>query len=280
MATGSLRCDVNVSMNFTHRTEIKNVNTLNGLKKSIIYESNRLKHGKLNNETRMWDEISQTTRFIRLKQTQADYSYIEEFDIPDTYLPDHLLSKWQRELPEYPQTKEARYELMGLRPIDIKLLTSFPEISTLFDQCTRLEIKPNTAIKWIKELLEILRENKQDPSMANSTLITAPRIAELVGLTTNRTLSPQNAKRLFPLLVYNHTGSILDLAHDEQMIDTTSADQLTTYVSDALRRLRPLNFSDVKLARRCLGEIMKTTGRRSDPIRVKEEIVRQIMNGY
>ncbi|MGC8814707.1 MAG: Asp-tRNA(Asn)/Glu-tRNA(Gln) amidotransferase subunit GatB [bacterium] len=92
MEEGSLRCDANISLKPKNseklgtKVEIKNINSFRFLHKALSYEITRqynlIKQGKeIIQETRGWDEKSQTTYSMRSKEESYDYRYFPEPDL-------------------------------------------------------------------------------------------------------------------------------------------------------------------------------------------------------
>ena len=92
MEQGNMRADVNVSLRpsadapYGTRSETKNVNSFRGIEKTIQYEirrqAARLDDGKeILQETRHWDEATQTTAGGRLKSDADDYRYFPDPDL-------------------------------------------------------------------------------------------------------------------------------------------------------------------------------------------------------
>jgi len=89
MSEGSLRCDVNISLRpigtekYSHKVEVKNLNSLANVKKAIEFEVQRqtallVKNQMVEQETRRFDEQSQTTISMRSKADALDYRYFTE----------------------------------------------------------------------------------------------------------------------------------------------------------------------------------------------------------
>ena len=89
MEQGNMRADVNVSLRrnptdpFGTRSETKNVNSFRGIEKTIQYEIRRQAAilndgGEVLQETRHWDEASQTTAGGRVKSDADDYRYFPD----------------------------------------------------------------------------------------------------------------------------------------------------------------------------------------------------------
>ena len=106
MAHGTMRCDVNISVRpagskiLGVRTELKNMNSIEAIKRAIKYETARhidiLENGSevLRQETRRWNEASGKTVSMRTKETAGDYRYA-----PDPNLaPLAIDEEWIREI--------------------------------------------------------------------------------------------------------------------------------------------------------------------------------------
>ena len=81
----SIRCDCNISVG-KERCEVKNVTGLKNVERALTYEVTRqtkiLKAGgKIDRETRRFDEERGVTISVRKKEFEADYGYIDEPDL-------------------------------------------------------------------------------------------------------------------------------------------------------------------------------------------------------
>src|SRR5437764_6978203 len=89
MEKGNLRCEANVSVRkvgeteFRNKVELKNLNSVRFMQKAIEYEIERQieaheKGEEVNQESRLWDEKNNRTRFMRSKEDANDYRYFPE----------------------------------------------------------------------------------------------------------------------------------------------------------------------------------------------------------
>ena len=94
MEEGSLRCDANISIRpvgqeeFGTKTELKNLNSFNFVRKGLEYEEKRKQKcyhagGVIDQETRRFDEATGTTFLMRVKEGSDDYRYFPEPDLLD-----------------------------------------------------------------------------------------------------------------------------------------------------------------------------------------------------
>ncbi|KAH8921703.1 hypothetical protein BT69DRAFT_1351433 [Atractiella rhizophila] len=103
METGSLRCDVNVSLPNSARVELKNLNGLRSLGDAIKSELTRQQAvidegGEVRRETRFFDPFSGATFPLRDKETTVDYRYMPEPDLPVIQVDEDLLEELRWEI--------------------------------------------------------------------------------------------------------------------------------------------------------------------------------------
>src|SRR3954467_15046080 len=131
MEQGSMRCDVNTSLNLPGeewgtRTETKNVNSLRSVERAvrseIIRQASLLSQGtRIFQETRHFQETTGDTRPGRSKETATDYRYFPEPDLvpiaPDTA----WVAELKAALPELPSVKRARLRQdWGISELDMQ----------------------------------------------------------------------------------------------------------------------------------------------------------------
>ena len=93
MENGQMRVEANISLRpssdapFGTRVEVKNMNSFRSVERAIAYEASRQAEvldagGTITQETRGWDEGSETTYTMRAKEDSHDYRYFPEPDLP------------------------------------------------------------------------------------------------------------------------------------------------------------------------------------------------------
>ena len=145
MEEGSMRADVNVSVRragtneLGTRTETKNVNSVRFVMQVIEYEANRQVDvieggGSVDQETRLFDPGTGTTRTMRSKEDAHDYRYFPDPDLLPLVLEDDFLEECRASLPELPDAKRLRYENeLGLTPYNARELTAEVETFARFE---------------------------------------------------------------------------------------------------------------------------------------------------
>lgn len=114
MEKGQLRCDASISLRplgeekLYPRVEIKNLNSFKMVAKALSYEQNRLEKLWANSEepkeatTVLWDDEKGETRFMRDKESAADYRYVPEPDVPELAIEARFVEELRKTLPDLP----------------------------------------------------------------------------------------------------------------------------------------------------------------------------------
>ncbi|KAI5993624.1 GatB/GatE catalytic domain-containing protein [Pisolithus albus] len=132
MELGSLRCDVNVSVNRYGqppgtRCEIKNLNSIKFMMTAIASEVFRhielLESGRtVTQETRGFDENKAETFKLRSKEDSPDYRYMPDPNLPPLLLSQEYIEHVRSSMPELPGETRVRLLSMGLSERDADVL--------------------------------------------------------------------------------------------------------------------------------------------------------------
>src|SRR6185312_15581397 len=230
MEKGSMRADVNVSVRkpgapLGTRCEIKNVNSIRFVGQAIDYEARRQidileDGGKIDQETRLFDNAKGETRSMRSKEEAHDYRYFPDPDLLPLEFDQAFVEKIKADLPELPDEKKARFvKDFGLSPYDSGVLTAERETADYFEEAAKGRDPKAAANFVINELFG--RLNKEGKSISASP-VTAKQIAEIVDLIADGTISGKIAKDLFEI-VWTEGGeprAIVELRGMKQVTDT------------------------------------------------------------
>ena len=141
MEQGSLRCDVNVSVNrkgesWGTRTEVKNVNSVRFIMNAVASEISRQikvlqEGGKVLQETRAYDETTGQTVSLRTKEQSMDYRYMPDPNLPSLDLSTERLRLLEHSLPELPDALRDRlksaYPTLSARDLNVLIRLDNPE---------------------------------------------------------------------------------------------------------------------------------------------------------
>jgi aspartyl-tRNA(Asn)/glutamyl-tRNA(Gln) amidotransferase subunit B len=206
MEKGQLRCDCNISLRpesqpeLGAKIEIKNMNSISGVRRALAYEVERqtavLARGEtLAQETRRWDDDAGQSFVMRTKEMAHDYRYFPDPDL----LPvrsEGLLNEVRARVPELPGAKRARFiEQYQVSPYDAGVLAGDLELARYFETAAHDARKPKSVANWIlNDLQNALTNNGL--TIAESPL--APgALDELVNLIDEGRISSKQGKDVF-----------------------------------------------------------------------------------
>jgi aspartyl-tRNA(Asn)/glutamyl-tRNA(Gln) amidotransferase subunit B len=220
MEEGKMRCDVNVSLRpagqkeLGMKVEIKNINSISGVRDAIAYEVKRQKEilnsgGKLRQETRLWEAKEGITKSMRSKEGALDYRYFPEPDLVPFNLPNSFIEKLQKQVLELPRARKARFiKDYVLSEYDANYLTSTRMIADYYEEALNAlkdkkfySLSENfiTAAKllanWISTELNA-KLNASKTCIAEAP-VSSQNLAKLVSLILDGTISGKIAKTVF-----------------------------------------------------------------------------------
>jgi len=269
-----IKSDVNVNIKGTVRTEIKNVNSITEIVKSIISEIKRHEKEKpITQETRRWNSTTNKTELMRSKEEAADYRFIPDPDLPVIKIDKKRIEEIEKNLPESPQEKlEKIIKSHKINPKDAEVLTQNIEIVEFFEKVIE-KIDPKIVLPWIKtELLGVLNYNKKtlDSSEIN---INPEHVIELLELVINNKITPLKAKDILRKFIPKSFSPLAEAKQNEKISDEK---QLKKIIKDIIKKNKK-SAEDYKKGNKksfnfLMGEVMKATNKSAD-----FKIVRKIL---
>ncbi|MFN8209030.1 MAG: Asp-tRNA(Asn)/Glu-tRNA(Gln) amidotransferase subunit GatB, partial [Bacteroidales bacterium] len=237
MEEGSLRCDANVSIRLKGenrlgtRTEIKNLNSLNFVRRAIEKEISRQislveKGEKIVQQTLSFNPATGESVPIRSKEDAHDYRYFPEPDLAPVVVTDDMILQVQSKLPTLPWDIFSRFtSAYELSAYDAAILCENPDLAGYFDSLARLvpRRKPaaNFLIGPVKSLLAEKKISFADFPLNPSTL------AELINLTETGKISFTVAtQKLLPLLFNDPEAKPGILAGEYNLLQSSDEDFL------------------------------------------------------
>ncbi|NPA80858.1 MAG: Asp-tRNA(Asn)/Glu-tRNA(Gln) amidotransferase subunit GatB [Thermotogae bacterium] len=149
MEKGQMRVDVNVSVSpdperLGTKVEIKNLNSFKAVADAIRYEIERQSRilsqgGKIIHETRMWN--GKRTEPMRVKESESDYRYFPEPDIPPLRVDEGIVREAEGLLVEMPWERQSRYEAEGIPSHMAEVIAYSPDIASAYERIKEGEPK-------------------------------------------------------------------------------------------------------------------------------------------
>ncbi len=279
MQEGSLRCDVNISVRpvgsevFGTKVEIKNMNSFNAIQRAIEYEIDRQIEAiaageRIIQETRLWDEASQRTISMRVKEGSSDYRYFPEPDLGPIEVSPEQLERWRNELPELPYQKRDRYEReLGLSAYDARVLTDDRSKAEYFEATVAAGAPAKQAANWITQDISAFLNTNANLSLADLKL-QPKQLAELIGLIEKGTISNAGAKTVLPKLLAEG-GSPTQIVEAEGLMQLSDPAAINAIIDELIvahpKELEQYRAGKTKMLGFFVGQVMKKTSGRADP---------------
>jgi aspartyl-tRNA(Asn)/glutamyl-tRNA(Gln) amidotransferase subunit B len=286
MEKGNLRADVNVSVRkpgdaLGTRCEIKNVNSIRFIGQAIEYEARRQidileDGGKIDQETRLFDNAKGETRSMRSKEEAHDYRYFPDPDLLPLEFDDAFIAKLKADLPELPDEKKARFvKDFGLSPYDAGVLIAERETAAFFEEVASGRDPKAAANFMINEFFG--RLNKEDKTIEQSP-ITAKQLGAIVDLISDATISGKIAKDLFEI-VWEEGGNPREVVEKRGMKQVTDIGAIEKVVDDIIAK-NPDKVEQVKAKPTMLGwfvgQVIKASGGKANPQAVNDILKKKL----
>ena len=171
------RCGESGMKSLAPKVELKNLNSVRFMQRAIEFEVSRQigvleSGGRLQQETRLWDERAGETRVMRSKEEAHDYRYFPEPDLPPLIVSDEFIERVRAGMPELPEARRRRFmEQYGLSFSDASQLTSERSLADYYEKAAEASGNPRAAANWIRS--ELLRELEGAGALASSSPVSA-----------------------------------------------------------------------------------------------------------
>ena len=206
MEKGQLRCDCNISVRPESQTElgakieIKNLNSISGVRRALAYEVRRqiaaLENAEtLQQETRGWNDATGETFLMRTKEFAHDYRYFPDPDLVPVKT-EILLGEVRQRVPELPNAKRARFvRQYQVSPYDAAVLANDLNLARYFETAAKGAKKPKNIANWV------LNDLQNALSIAGKAINDCPippeALDELVDLIDSGKISGKQGKEVF-----------------------------------------------------------------------------------
>ena len=241
MEEGSMRCDANISLRpygqeeFGTKAELKNLNSMNFVKKGLAYEEKR--------------------------QAKVLLS------VPRFSIDDEWIEKVRASLPEMPASRRARYiSELGLPEYDAMVLTLTKEMSDFFEATLANGADAKQASNWLMgEVSAYLNSEKVELA---DTKLTPENLAGMITLINDGTISSKIAKKVFKELIENG-GDAKEVVEAKGLVQLSDPAQLLPMINEVLDNNQQ-SIDDFKNGKDravgfLVGQIMKATRGQANP---------------
>lgn len=212
MEKWQLRCDVNISIrkkwetNLRNRVELKNINSFSSIGRAIdvefarqieIYENG----GKLDQETRGWNDEKWYSTPMRSKEDAMDYRYFPEPDLPPLTLTQEFID--ERKLDELPIDRRVKYrDEFKLIDDDARILSNDRHTSDFYEKLVEITGDPKKSCSYITTVLFAIFEAHHDKMNLTDLQSPVEEFASVILMVNRDELSSTNSKIVIEKLVF------------------------------------------------------------------------------
>ncbi|MAO02346.1 MAG: Asp-tRNA(Asn)/Glu-tRNA(Gln) amidotransferase GatCAB subunit B [Flavobacteriales bacterium] len=279
MEEGSLRCDANISIRkkgdikFGTKVEIKNMNSINNIKRAINFEIKRqtdllINNQKIKHETRSYDAVSNITISMRHKEKANDYRYFPEPDLLPIKISKEDIERIKKNLPPLPNELQNKFlNNFKLNEYDTNVLIEDKNIALYFNELCEYTNNYKQAANFINGTVKsYLNENAISIKKLN---INPKRISTIINLISNGKISNSIASnKIFPKMLKD-TKTANEIAIENNWIKENDTDIIHNYIQQAISKYpeKKVEYQNGKkgLLGLFMGEVMKLSKGKADP---------------
>jgi len=262
------------------RTELKNINSFKFIEKAIEYEVDRQievleSGGKINQETRLYDEKSQTTRSMRSKEEANDYRYFPDPDLLPICITKDYINKVKSNMPMMPEERKRIYhEEYLLNDDQVNILSGNIEISNYMDKIFKeSSISPKEAMNLFMKVLYPIY------SKQFSKIIEAEIIVNAINLMNEKNIDSYKMTQILKEMT-NSNASIEELLNQENVnAEEFDLEKIIKEIADNNPQLvKDYKNGKQKVIGFFVGQILKATNKKSNPAEAKKKIEQYLKN--
>ena len=288
MERGELRCDANISVaapgatRLGTRTEIKNLNSFRFVERAIEYELRRHTEileggGTVARETRLYDSGQQQTRPMRSKETEADYRYFPDPDLPPLILSAEYIAAIRAAMPELPDARCSRYlQQYGLTLEEAETLVADRPLAEYFEAAAAVG-DARTCAHWITgELTALL---KRHATTLDECRIAPGKLGALVALIEREVISSTVARQVLETMWDSGADAETIIAREglTQLSDVQELERLVAQVlQECPKQVEQYRQGKTQVLAFLMGRIMQRSRGQANPARTSALLKRQL----
>ncbi|MDT4911127.1 MAG: aspartyl-tRNA(Asn)/glutamyl-tRNA(Gln) amidotransferase subunit [Pseudonocardiales bacterium] len=281
MEQGSLRCDVNTSLNrpgeeWGTRTETKNVNSLRSVERAVRSEILRQAEvldggGVITQETRHFQEQTGDTRSGRSKEEATDYRYFPEPDLVPIAPDAEWVESLRKALPELPAARRVRLrDELGVSAEDMVQMTNAGVVDLVGATVDAGAPVGEARNWWLGYLAQKSNAREIDPA---ELPITPAQLARVIALVTDGALSVALARQAVDGVL--ETGAEVDAVVAERGLKRVSDTGALEQAADDAIAANPDIAAKVRGGKAAavgalVGAVMKATRGQADAAAVRQ----------
>ena len=291
MEEGSLRCDANISVRLKGekklgtRVEVKNLNSIRNVKKSIAYEIARMievleSGGTITQQTRSFDASNDTTFPLRDKEEANDYRYFPDPDLAPFVLSDTYINEIKLGLPILPDALEEKLmKQYQLNSYDATQICESLNTVKYFEATAKHTSNYKSVANW---MLGPIKSYLNEVGLDYSNLGLQPNIlADLIRIIDAGQFNfSVGASKILPQIADGKKTDILAVATELNLLQVYDADTLEKWVDAAIASMpdKVIEYQKGKkgLIGLFIGAVKKISQGQADPNKVSELLIQKL----
>jgi aspartyl-tRNA(Asn)/glutamyl-tRNA(Gln) amidotransferase subunit B len=275
MEQGSLRVDANISIRpqgesrLGTKTEVKNMNSFANVDRALEAERTRqiglVESGRrVEQVTLLFNASTGQVKPTRSKEESHDYRYFPDPDLPPLVLSAGWIAEQRAALPELPEAKRSRLEsAYALSSYDAKVITGEAALAQYFESVVQAGAEPKAAANWV--MADVMTTYNESGSFP----VAAAKLASLIGLVRDGTVSNQAAKRIYAELAHSPAEEPSAAAARLGLVQVSDQGALAGWVDEVLAahpgEVARFRGGESKLMAFFVGQVMKRSKGKADP---------------
>jgi len=278
MEEGSLRCEPNISIRpegaeqLGTKVELKNLNSFRAVQLGVEYEVNRQAKANeagetIRQETRGWNEQKLQSFTMRVKETENDYRYFPDPDLPPMHFEQPYIDDIRAGLPELPLAKARRYaESYGLSDYDCSLLVADKDWAKFFEEAVSAGGDPKAICNWMNS--DFARMLNETGTTAKGSNISPIHLVELTKLISQGVISGKIAKDVFAES-FQSAKSPSEVVKEKGLTQISNRGEIEATVKAVVDShpeiVAKYRAGQTAVAGFLVGQVMKQSGGRANP---------------
>ena len=296
MQKGVMRIEPNISVRpagskeMGTRVEIKNLNSFRALERSVEYEIKRQSEQlrldqPVIQETVGWDEGQGVTFTQRVKETENDYRYFAEPDLPPLVVESDWIEQIRAGLPELPAEKFHRFcQQYQINEYDAGVLVAERAVADYFEAAVKAadadlesEVSPKLVSNWLTgEFFGLLNQSGLSIEQAR---ITPEALASLIQMVAKSSINQNTAKNVLREM-FDSGKSANEIVAEENLQQISDSNRIAEIVKQVLAEnpSQVGEYLDGKdtIAKWLFGQVMRAAKGQANPQVVQAELDQQL----
>lgn len=279
---GSMRVDSNVSIEGGERVEIKNISGFKDIERALNFEIIRQKRdmqtkGRVEMETRAYDDKRKITVSLRKKEEEEDYGYIFETDLPRVEITRGWINKLRRQIPELPNKRIDRLvKKYGITKRDATIVCLEKDYADFFERVCK-KVDARLAAVWFTGIFK--KTLNYNNLRIKDTKLQPEHIIELLKLVKTEKITERSGEMLLREMVLKpeYPKKLVEVRGVKRIKEVKTLETLVDEVlTEESKAVLDLKAGRREALDRLVGAVMKKSGGRADPKKVRHLIEKKM----